>query len=38
MHFDFRLKLSLQFWFFCDFRSGVSLFIVIRIIHKYRNR
>ena len=33
-----RPKAALLFWFFGDFRCGVSLFIVIRIIYKYRNR
>ena len=33
-----RPKAALLFWFFGDFRSGVSLFIVIRVIYKYRNR
>ena len=29
---------DILFWFFGDFRCGVSLFIVIRVIYKYRNR
>ena len=33
-----RPKAALLFWFFGDFRCGVSLFIVIRVIYKYRNR
>ena len=28
----------LLFWFFSDFRCGVSLFIVILVISKYKNR
>ena len=31
-------KAALLFWFFGDFRCVVSLFIVIRVIYKYRNR
>ena len=31
-------KADLLFWFFGDFRYGVSLFIVILVIYKYRNR
>ena len=31
-----RPKVALLFWFFGDFRCGVSLFIVIRLIFKYR--
>ena len=33
-----RPKAALLFWFFCDFRCGVPLLIVIRVIYKYRNR
>ena len=33
-----RSKAALLFWFFGDFKCGVSLFIVIRVIYKYRNR
>ena len=33
-----RPKAALQFWFFGDFRCGVSLFIVICVIYKYRNK
>ena len=33
-----RPKAALVFWFFSDFRFGVSLFIVIRVIYKYINR
>ena len=33
-----RPKAALSFWFFGDFRCGVSLFIVIHVIYKYRNR
>ena len=33
-----RPKAALLFWFFGYFRCGVSLFIVIRVIYKYRNR
>ena len=33
-----RPKAALLFWFFGDFRGGVSLFIVIRVIYKYKNR
>ena len=32
-----RPNAALLFWFFGDFRCGVSLFIVIRVINKYRN-
>ena len=28
----------LPFWFFGGFRCGVPLFIVIRVIYKYKNR
>ena len=31
-------KAALLFWFFGDFRCDVSLFMVIRVIYKYRNR
>ena len=30
-----RHKAALLFWFFGDFRCGVSLFIVIRVIYIY---
>ena len=33
-----RPKASLLFFFFGDFRSGVSLFVVFLVIYKYRNR
>ena len=33
-----RPKAALLFLFFSDFRCDVSLFIVIRVIYKYRNR
>ena len=33
-----RPKAALLFWFFGDFRCEVSLFIVICVIYKYRNR
>ena len=33
-----RPKAALLFWFSGDFRCGVLLFIVIRVIYKYRNR
>ena len=33
-----RPKAALLFWFFGDFRCNGSLFIVIRVIYKYRNR
>ena len=33
-----RPKAALLFWFFGDFRCGVSLFIVIRVVYKYRKR
>ena len=33
-----RPKAALLFWFFSDFRCGLPLFIVIRIIYKNRNR
>ena len=33
-----RPKAELLFWLFSDFRFGVPLFIVIRVVYKYRNR
>ena len=33
-----RSKAALLFWFFGDFRCGVSLFFVILVIYKYQNR
>ena len=33
-----RPKAVLLFWFFGSFRCGVSLFIVILVIYKYKNR
>ena len=30
-------KAALLFWFFDGFRCGVPLFIVIRVIYKYKN-
>ena len=33
-----RLRAALLFWFFDDIGCGVSLFIVILVIYKYRNR
>ena len=33
-----RSKAALLFWFYSDFRCGVSLFIVIHVIYKYRYR
>ena len=33
-----RPKAALLCWFFGDFRCGVSLFIVILVTYKYRNR
>ena len=33
-----RPEAALLFWFFGEFRCGVSLFIVILVIYKYRNR
>ena len=33
-----KLLKALLFWFVGDFRCGVSLFIVIHVIYKYRNR
>ena len=33
-----RPKAALLFRLFGDFRCGVSLFIVIRVIYKYRNK
>ena len=33
-----RPKAALLFWFFGDFRCGVSLFIVICVIYKCGNR
>ena len=33
-----RPKAALLFWFFGDLRCGVSLFIIILVIYKYRNR
>ena len=32
-----RPKAALLFWLFGNFRCGVSLFIVILVIYKYRN-
>ena len=37
-NFAGRPEAALLFWLFGDFRCGVSLFIVIRVIYKYRNR
>ena len=31
-------KAALLFWFFCDFRCGALLFMVIHVIYKYENR
>ena len=31
-------KAALLFWVFSDFRCGVSLFIVILVLYKYKNR
>ena len=36
--FTGRPKAALLFWFFRDFRCGVSLLIVILVIYKYKNR
>ena len=33
-----RPKAALMVWFFGDLRCSVSLFIVIRVIYKFRNR
>ena len=33
-----RPKAALLFWFFCDFRCGVPLFVVVLVIYKYKNR
>ena len=33
-----RPKAALLFWFFCDFRCGALLFVVIHVIYKYKNR
>ena len=33
-----RPNAALLFWFFSDFICGVSLFIVILVIYKYKNR
>ena len=33
-----RPKAALLFWFLGDFRRGVLLFMVIFVIHKYKNR
>ena len=33
-----RPKAALLFWFFCDFRCGALLFMVIHVIYKYKNR
>ena len=33
-----RPKAALLFWFFGDFRCGASLFMVIYVIYKYKNR
>ena len=32
-----RPKAALLFWFFCDFRCGALLFMVIDVIYKYKN-
>ena len=32
-----RPKVALLFWFFGDFRCGALLFMVIRVIYKYKN-
>ena len=31
-------KAALLFWLISDFRCGLLLFIVLLVIHKYRNR
>ena len=31
-------KAALLFWFFDGFRCGAPLFIVIRVMYKYKNR
>ena len=33
-----RPKAALLFWFFCDFRCGALLFMVIHVIYKYKNK
>ena len=33
-----RPKAALLFWFFGDFRCGALLFVVVRVIYKYKNR
>ena len=33
-----RPKAALLFWFFGGFRCGALLFVVIRVIYKYKNR
>ena len=33
-----RSKSAPLFWFVCDFRCGVLLFMVILVIYKYKNR
>ena len=33
-NFAGRFKAALLFWFFCDFRYGVLLFIIILVIYK----
>ena len=33
-----RPKAALLFWLFGDFRCGALLFMVIHVIHKYKNR
>ena len=32
-----RPRVALMYWFFGDFRYGVSLLIVILVLYKYRN-
>ena len=33
-----RPKAALLFWFFGDFGCGALLFMVVRVIYKYKNR
>ena len=33
-----RPKAALLFWFFDGFRCGASLFVVIHVIYKYKNK
>ena len=33
-----RPKAALLFWFFGDFRCGALLFVVVRVVCKYKNK